>query len=50
MEDLVDFFTMTINHRLKIYLGKITQCLSFMEKFAHLQLKYAQLIIICQLI
>ena len=34
---------------LKIYLAKIAQCLSSIEIFPHLQLKYAKLRIICQL-
>ena len=49
MKELLELFTMTIKHLLKIYLAKIAQCLSSIEIFPHLQLKYAKLRIILQL-
>ena len=50
MKELLELFTMTINHLLKIYLRKIAQCSSIIEIFAHLRLKYIKLRIICQLL
>ena len=44
MKELLELCTMTINHLLKIYLGKIAQCLSIIEIFAHLQLKYTRIV------
>ena len=38
------------NQLLKINIGKIAQCLSITEIFAHLQLKYTELRMICQLL
>ena len=38
------------NQLLKINIGKIAQCLSITEIFAHLQLKYTKLRMICQLL
>ena len=49
-EELLELFTMTINHLLKIYFGKIAQCLSSIEIFAYLRLKYTKLKIIYQLL
>ena len=50
MKELLELFTMTINHLFKIYLGKIAQCLSIIEIFAHLQLEFKKLRITLRII
>ena len=50
MKELLELFTMTINHLCKIYLGKIAQCLSIIEIFAHLQLEFKKLRITLRII